>query len=48
MVVLLVGLLVLGQPADALRQESNLYLGRSGVGIAASVLANEFLFAGAV
>ena len=35
---------VLGQMVDSLGQDSDLYLGRTGIGLVQSVLSNDFLF----
>ena len=45
MVILLVGLEVLGEVADALRQQSNLNLGGTGIALVESVLSDDFILA---
>ena len=44
--VLCVDLEMLGEATDALREESYLDLGRTGIGIAAPVLLNDLLLSG--
>lgn len=44
MVILLVSLEVLGEVVDALCEQSNLNLGRTGVAFVKGILCNDFVF----